>query len=160
MLHRNLLLIALSAFACAPPPAALPTADLSHVAVVGADGKPTNLATLANGRVTVASLWAPWCEGCQKEEPALLRLQQLAEKRGDFVLVSIAIGTSADDVAARPYPRLIDTGAFAEFGHRRVPATLVIDASGRTVFEGGALDGAALDALTKALAGGVPTQTR
>ncbi len=121
--------------------------------IVGVDGKTTNLATLAAGRVTVASLWAPWCEGCRQEEPALLRLHRLALERRDFMLVSIAIGTTAEDVAASstPYPRLVDTGAFAEVGRRRVPATLVIDANGRTVFEGGALDRAALEALTKAL---------
>ena len=33
-----------------------------------------------------------------------------------------------------------------------IGSTLVIDARGRTVYEGGALDGAALEALTKALA--------
>ena len=69
------------------------------------------------------------------------------------MLVSIAIDAKAEEVAAMqlPYPRLVDTGAFAEVGHRRVPTTFVIDASGRTVYEGGALDRAALDALTKAL---------
>ncbi len=159
MLHRSPLLIALLlGVACAgearPAPLASSQADLSHVPIVGVDGKTTNLATLATGRVTVASLWAPWCEGCRDEEPALLRLHQLALERHDFVLVSIAIGTTAEEVtaAASPYPRLLDTGAFAEVGRRRVPATLVIDKTGHTVFEGGALDGAALAALTKALA--------
>ena len=155
MFHRHSFLIVLAwCAACASEPAqsTLPTADLSHVPIVSADGKTTDLATLARGRVTVASLWAPWCEGCRQEEPALLRLHQLSLERRDFVLVSIAIGTSASELAsATPYPRLLDTGAFAEAGQRRVPATLVIDASGRTVFEGGALDRAALDALTKAL---------
>ena len=116
-----------------------------------AGGKTTNLATLAHGRVTVATLWAPWCEGCRQEEPALLRLHQLSLERKDFVLVSIAIDAKAEELAKTPYPRVVDTGAFAEVGHRRVPTTLVIDASGRTVYEGGALDSAALDALTKAL---------
>ena len=157
MLHRHPLLIALLfAVACAreAPPPALPTTDLSHVPVVSVDGKKTDLATLAAGRVTVVSLWAPWCEGCRDEAPALLRLHQLALQRRDFVLVSIATGTSAAEIAASapPYPRLMDTGPFAEVGRRRVPATLVLDARGRTVFEGGALDRAALDALTKALA--------
>jgi hypothetical protein len=82
-----------------------------------------------------------------------LRLSQLAHERGDFVLVSIAIDARAEDVAGPlAYPRVLDTGAFADIGHRRVPATLVIDAMGRTVFEGGALDRAALEALTKAIA--------
>jgi hypothetical protein len=67
------------------------------------------------------------------------------------VLVSIAIDTAKADVVARPYPCLLDTGAFAEVGRRRVPTTLVIDAHGRTVYEGGALDRAALDALANAL---------
>jgi len=149
VLHRHSLLIAFF-LACAPA-AAPTTADLSHVPILDAGGKTTNLATLARGRVTVATLWAPWCEGCRQEEPALLRLHQLSLERKDFVLVSIAIDAKAEELAKTPYPRVVDTGVFAEVGHRRVPATLVIDASGRTVYEGGALDSAALDALTKAL---------
>lgn len=155
MLHRNRLLIALSFFvvACASEaaPPVLPNTDVSHLPVVDAAGKATSLAALAKGRVIVASLWAPWCEGCRQEEPALVRLNQLAHERGDFVLVSIAIDAHAEDLAA-PYPRLLDTGAFAEIGRKRVPTTLVIDAGGRTVFEGGALDQAALHALDQALA--------
>ena len=152
MLHRHSLLIAL-VLSCAPAAAVPPLGDITHVPVMDTGGKTTNLATLAHGRVTVASLWAPWCEGCREEEPALLRLHQLSLERRDFVLVSIAIDAKAEEVAAMqlPYPRLVDTGAFAEVGHRRVPTTFVIDASGRTVYEGGALDRAALDALTKAL---------
>ncbi len=151
MLHRHLVLIAL--LGCAPA-ATLPTKDLAHARIVDADGKTTDLAALANGRVTVASLWAPWCESCRREEPALVRLHQLALERRDFVLVSIAIDAKPEDLRgdAPPYPRLVDTGAFAEAGMRRVPTTLVIDASGRTVYEGGALDRDALDALTKVLA--------
>ena len=157
MLHRHSLLIALAlTVACAheAPPPATSSADLLRVPVRTLDGRTTDLAALAKGRVMVASLWAPWCEACRQEEPALRRLNQLAISRGDFVLVSIAIGTTAQEIAADtpPYPRLVDTGAFAEVGHRRVPSTLVIDATGHTVFEGGALDGAALDARTKALA--------
>ncbi len=154
MLHRHSLLTALVFFACTPATAPSPSAaDLTHVPVLDTGGKTTNLAALAHGRVTVASLWAPWCEGCREEEPALLRLHQLSLERHDFVLVSIAIDAKAEEIASMnlPYPRLVDTGAFAEVGHRRVPSTFVIDASGRTVYEGGALDRAALDALTKAL---------
>jgi thiol-disulfide isomerase/thioredoxin len=152
VLHRHSLLIAFL-LACAPAATAPSTADLSHVPIMDTGGKTTNLATLAHGRVTVATLWAPWCESCRQEEPALLRLHRLSLERHDFVLVSIAIDAKAEEVAKAqlPYPRLVDTGAFAELGRRRVPTTFVIDASGRTVYEGGALDRAALDALTKAL---------
>lgn len=150
MLHRHSLLIAF-VLACAPAASAPPAADLSHVPILDTDGKTTNLATLAHGRVTVATLWAPWCEGCRQEEPALLRLHKLSLERRDFVLVSIAIDAKAGELEKTPYPQLVDNGTFAEVGHKRVPTTLVIDGSGRTVYEGGALDSAALDALTKAL---------
>ena len=152
MLHRHTLLIAF-VLSCAPAATSPPAGDLSHVPIVDTGGKTTDLATLAHGRVTVASLWAPWCEGCRDEEPALLRLHKLSLERHDFVLVSIAIDAKADELvkASPPYPRLVDKGAFAEVGHRRVPSTFVIDGSGRTVYEGGALDRNALDALTKAL---------
>jgi len=150
VLHRHSLLIAF-VLSCAPAASSPPVGDVSHIPLEDTVGNTTNLATLAHGRVTVATLWAPWCEGCREEEPALLRLHQLAMQRRDFVLVSIAIDAKAEELAKTPYPRLVDTGTFAEVGHRRVPTTLVIDASGRTVYEGGALDRAALDALTKAL---------
>lgn len=157
MLHRLLLLIAFLALGCAPasgsstPSAA--NAELARATLLDLDGKPTNLTQVAAGKVVVVSLWAPWCEGCRTEEPALLRLAALAKDRGDFVLVSVAIDASADEVksAAVPYVRLLDTGPFARLGKRRVPATLVLDRTGQQVFEGGALDRDALDALTQVL---------
>jgi len=53
-----------------------------------------------------------------------------------------------------PYAQLVDERfRFADaLGQERVPATLVIDRTGRIVFSGGALDDSALAALRAALA--------
>lgn len=129
------------------------TVDVAHVPITSTDGTSTDLARLAGGKPVVVSLWAPWCEGCRDEEPALVRLEELARSRKDFVLVSVAIGTTASELPspAPKYARYLDSGAFADYGARRVPATLVLGRDGKIVYEGGALDRAALDALDAAV---------
>ncbi len=154
MLHRLLLLIALSS--CAPPrPVAT---QVTSASLTTLEGTPTDLAHLSHGRVTVVALWATWCEACKVEMPSLLRLEAKAIQRGDFDFVSIAVGEDAQAVKSFaatnrvPFSVLLDQEfVLAGTARDRVPTTLVLDREGRIVHEGGALDPAALAALRREL---------
>ena len=105
------------------------------------------------------SLWATWCDACEKEMDALNRLD--ARTGADAVVIGVAVGEEREKVAdftrrrGLRYVQLVDQDfAFADaLGQRRVPATLVVDRQGRIVFRGEALDAASLDALRRAVAG-------
>lgn len=152
MLHRFLFLILLAS--CRPP--APVATQVTSASLTTLDGAPTNLARLSHGRVTVVALWATWCDACRVEMPSLLRLEAKAVQRGDFDVVSIAVGEDARAVktfAATnrvPFSVLLDENfVLAATAQNRVPTTLVLDREGRIVHEGGALDPAALAALRR-----------
>jgi peroxiredoxin len=163
MRHRLPLLILLFA-ACAPAPAppapaSLPAVLLPAEPLVTIDGDPADLVAMVRGRTAVISLWATWCDACSAEIGALNRLDEQAGSRGDALVVGVAVGEPRAKVAAFArergvkYARLVDEDfRLADvLGERRVPATLVVDRSGRIVYRGGALDAAGLAAFRSAL---------
>jgi peroxiredoxin len=173
--YRFSLLIAIasvSALACgsSPSPPAAALAGAAPAPVVTLSGEPTDVANAAHGRVALVSLWAPWCDGCERELDALNRLDARTASSGDAVVIGVAVGEPraaiADFVHRRGlrYMQLVDEEfRFADsIGERRVPATLVLDRAGRIVYRGKALDAGSLDALHTALdghAGAQVTQT-
>ena len=120
---------------------------------------PTDLTTFIHGRAAVISFWATWCDTCAGEVDSLQRLQAQAAGRSDALVVGVAVGEAPDTVAAFArerglrYAQLVDPDyRLADaLGLRRVPATLVVDRSGRIVYRGGALDAAGLAAFRGAL---------
>jgi len=142
----------------APPPPAAASVALPAIALTSLDGAPARLDRVLRGRVAVVSLWATWCEACAAEFEALGRLSERAESRGATV-IAVAVGEPHDKVAdfvkwrGLKYAQLVDEEfRFADaLGQRRVPATLIVDGSGRVTFVGGALDETALAALRAAL---------
>jgi len=172
MVNRLPLLIALAlgclvacggAHPAAPSPATnalpLPAPSLPTVPLATLTGGHVEVASVARGRVALVSLWATWCEACQREMDTLNRLD--AKTGADAVVIGVAVGEESEKVAdfARRrglrYVQLVDTDfAFADaIGQRRLPTTLVVDRQGRIVFRGEALDVASLDALRRAIAG-------
>jgi len=165
------LLIALGvAAACAacssssPPPTvalspAAPTV-LPSVQLVTLSGDRTEVARLAEGRVALVSLWATWCESCQKEMDALNRLHAVTAEGRDAIVIGIDVGEEPETVAGfvrrrgLRYAQLVDERfELADaVGQRRVPCTLVLDRRGRIVFRGDALDTRALEALRRTIA--------
>jgi peroxiredoxin len=143
----------------APPSNATGVSSLPGVPLVALTGEQVEITKLARGRVALVSLWATWCDACQKEMDALNRLD--AKSGTDAVVIGVAVGEERGKVAdfARRrglrYAQLVDPDfAFADaLGQRRLPATLVVDRQGRIVFRGDALDVASLDALRRAVAG-------
>ena len=110
------------------------------------------------GRPALVSLWATWCDTCIQEAPALNRLDRESRKGGDAVVVGVAVGETRDSVRAftrtrrLDYPQLVDPDfRLADtLGERQVPATLVVDRTGRIVFRGKSLDADSLAAFRRA----------
>jgi peroxiredoxin len=144
----------------APAPVSpLLSATLPHKAVATLSGERTELGRVTEGRVALVSLWATWCEACTREVDALNRLAKKTADRKDALVVGVAVGESAASVDAfvrrhgMTYVQLVDEDfSLADaLGQRNVPATLVLDRTGRVVYRGDLLDGDALSAFRKAL---------
>ncbi|HXI60051.1 MAG TPA: TlpA disulfide reductase family protein [Polyangia bacterium] len=137
-----------------------PAGGFRDVMLTDLDGRPTRLVDALGRRPALVSFWAPWCEPCVREQPALQRLSQQAHHCGATVL-GVAVGENREAIAdftrARQlsFPQLTDQ----EFrladalGQRRIPATLVLNADQGIVFSGDGLDGRAVAALKNALQG-------
>jgi thiol-disulfide isomerase/thioredoxin len=153
------LLIAASLFACstteprAPEPALLPS-----VPVATLDGHPTDLHAVIAGRVSLVNLWASWCEACQVEQRALNQLSARVNPN-EAVVLGVAVGDARQQVLdflhrhPANYAQFVDESfKFADAIQRnRVPTTIVVERTGRIVFEGGAVDALSLDAFRGAL---------
>lgn len=141
----------------APAPASLPATLVTTV-----DGTPTDLAAFVRGRPALISLWATWCDACLGEIDALNRLDAAVAGRGAALVVGVAVGEGRGTVAAFARRRRVAYATLVDedfrladaLGERRVPATLVVDRSGRIVYRGGALDEGGLTALRGALGEG------
>lgn len=139
-----LVLVACGGASAAPvaKPTTLPAAELRSLDAASAD-----LAQALGGRPALVSLWATWCEACQKEMPDLTALDAWAKEHGGVVM-GVAVGEPVAKVKSfasdhrMAYPILVDEDfRLADaLGEKRVPATLVVDRNGKIVFTGGALD--------------------
>jgi len=140
------------------PPALDDARDAASVEVLGVDGHAVSLAAVIDHRPTLVSFWAPWCDPCVRELPALERLARAVEPCGGSV-VGVAVGERPQTIApfARArgltYPQFTDEPFHLAdaLGQRRIPATVVLDGAARVVYVGEALDAHATAALTRAL---------
>jgi cytochrome c biogenesis protein CcmG/thiol:disulfide interchange protein DsbE len=123
------------------------------------DGVETDLGRLVHGRTALVSFWATWCTSCEREIDALNRLSERAAARGDALVVGVAVGEPRAKVDAFVRVRGVrylqvldkDFRLADALGQRDIPATLVVDRSGRIVYRGDALDSAGLAAFRKTL---------
>jgi thiol-disulfide isomerase/thioredoxin len=94
------------------------------------------------GRVVLVNLWATWCGPCRKEMPELAELQSRLGSQ-DFEVVAISIDRQGADIA-RPFIENVGaealklyldptTNVLSEFRAVGLPATMLIDRSGREV---------------------------
>jgi len=122
-------------------------------------GRPTRLADASGRRPTLVSFWAPWCEPCVREQPALQRLARQASACGAAV-VGVAVGETRNTISRFTRDRKLDFAQLIDqdfrlsdaLGQRRIPATLVMTADQSVVFTGDELDERALVAFQKAIA--------
>ena len=121
---------------------------------------PRTVESVRNGRVALVNLWATWCDACEKEMPALNRLDERAT--GDqAVVIGVAVGEPAAKVQGYVekhglhYTQLVDEGFLLTdaLGSKRLPTTLVVNRRGEVVYVGGALDKDTLAAFRAALEG-------
>jgi peroxiredoxin len=156
-----LIALAVSAAGCASGQAAVTapvSAALPGAHVVTLDGTVTDLAAATHGRAALINLWATWCDGCVAELDALKRLDAQTTGQEGAVVIGVAVGETRQTVAAfardrrLAYTQLVDEDfALADaLGERRVPATLVVDRTGRIVYRGGAMDEGSLAAFREA----------
>jgi peroxiredoxin len=106
------------------------------------------------------SFWAPWCDPCVREQPALESLSRQASACGATV-VGVAVGETRATINRFVRARRLDFPQLADqdfhlsdaLGQRRIPATLVLDADQNVIFTGESLDARAVAALKKTVAG-------
>jgi len=94
------------------------------------------------GRVVLVNLWATWCVPCRKEMPELAELQERLGSE-DFEVVAISLDRQGaevarpflDEVGAGALKLYLDpsTGVLAGFRAVGLPATMLIDRSGREI---------------------------
>jgi peroxiredoxin len=151
------LLVFSSACAARDARPAQPRERLPEITVIGLDRRSTSLPALTQGKPALVALWATWCKSCSKELSELDRLQERVEGRA--LVVAVAVGEPYDTVREFVAPRGLRYAQLVDeqfqladaLGTQRVPATLVVDRTGAVRYSGGALDGAALDALRQAI---------
>ena len=133
-------------------------ARLPDVPLLDLARAPRSVEAVRAGRAALVTFWATWCDACQKEMPALNRLDERAT--GDHaVVIGVAVGEPAAKVRAYVdkhglrYTQLVDEDfrLTDALGQKRLPATVVLSRRGEVVFVGGALDAEALAALRAAL---------
>ena len=124
----------LAAFVVHPQPRPVP-----EITFQDEEQKPLSLAQW-KGRVVLVNLWATWCVPCRKEMPALAKLQQRLGSE-DFEVVAISLDRQGaevarpflDEVGAEALTLYLDpsTDVLAKFKAVGIPATMLIDRSGR-----------------------------
>lgn len=147
MLRRVFVVSTLVACASSPAtPAAKPT-SLPNAPLLSLDHGSEELSKALAGRPALVSLWATWCDACQREMPDLAQLDTWAKEHGGVVM-GVAVGEPVAKVKTfasehrMAYPILVDEDFHLAdaLGEKKVPTTLVVDRTGKIVFTGGALD--------------------
>ena len=117
------------------PIAAGASTDFRDVLLADLAGQPKRFGDARGGRPALVSFWAPWCESCVREAPALQKLSQQVGACGAAVL-GVAVGENRQSVERFTHDRRIDFQQLTDpdfhladaLGQRRIPATLVLDA--------------------------------
>lgn len=108
------------------------------------DGKPTDLATLLAGKVTLMEFWATWCPNCKQLEPTIKAVHAKYKDRVQFLAVAVSLNQSVDRVKAYqqrfglPFTYVYDRRGDASEAYD-APATsyvVIVDATGKVAYTG------------------------
>ena len=114
--------------------------DLPDFELASLDGESWNVDALA-GKPWIINFWASWCAPCVEEMPAMNRawadvqddgIGMLAINAGESV---VAIKTFLDKIPVDFEILLGDGQTLPEWTVRALPTTVVVDSSGKVVFE-------------------------
>ncbi|HTL32938.1 MAG TPA: TlpA disulfide reductase family protein [Kofleriaceae bacterium] len=138
-MRAQILLLSILCACAGASPAARPTEEatpLPALTLPRLTGDGTWEATSTRGSLLVIDVWASWCKPCGKAFP---KLDALAARRSDIVIVAISIDEDAaaarDFVAQFPVhvPVIQDSGQVVTrppLGVARLPTLLIVDKTG------------------------------
>lgn len=108
------------------------------------DGKPSDLATLLAGKVTLMEFWATWCPNCKQLEPTIKAVHAKYKDRVQFLAVAVSLNQSVERVKAYqqrfalPFTYVYDRRGDASEAYD-APATsyvVIVDAAGKVAYTG------------------------
>ena len=116
-------------------PSSLPSITLSCLR----DGPKVDTATLG-GHPVLVNLWASWCGPCKQEMPSLQTAYRTFGRQISFLGVDTKddVNSASDFLAATSvhYPQVVDNNGdlLHKIGGSGLPVTVVLDATGHTVY--------------------------
>ncbi len=105
-------------------------------ALADSDGKVWNSKAL-RGSVVILNFWATWCGPCLKEFPLYSALVEEYAAKPNIVFLAVSIDEATSDIKPWLQERgfrftaVYDNGAASDFGIEEIPATVLIDKSGK-----------------------------
>ena len=94
------------------------------------------------GKVVLLNFWATWCGPCREEMPHLAKIYEKYRDRG-FEILAITTDEKSDRPKVAPFvekygltfPVLYDDGTAEAYNVNGIPATVYVDAQGRTRYQ-------------------------
>ena len=156
---RALAVLGLAACAAAARPVAPPpSARLSSLALLTAEGQRVTLGELARGRPVVIDLFATWCEPCREQ---LAHTDAMARRPpGDVLVIAVDVGEEralVERYARRQgltLPIYLDPELRFQdsLGSDVIPLLVVLDRAQRIVHRGSGLDASAREVIARVAA--------
>lgn len=114
---------------------------MTDVPVLDRDGRATTIGATIGDEPLVVSLWAVWCQPCKRELPELERVAADPGSGVDVLAVNIGDDPQRVDQFLSelgidlPVALDVDGEVLEAIGAPSVPVTVIVDATGRTVWK-------------------------
>jgi thiol-disulfide isomerase/thioredoxin len=124
-------------------PGALLAQDLSHVKLARVNGKKFEIKKNLKPDGTIVTFWATWCMPCQKELPALQKLEEKYKDK-DFQIIAISQDSPRSLARVKSFVRshkydfifLLDPNGetSSRLMVNSIPFTMLLDGKGKTIY--------------------------
>lgn len=108
----------------------------SNIELTTLDGEPINLGDM-KGKVVFVNIWATWCKPCIEEMPSIAN----AKKMLDGKPIEFLFASDEDAKRVRSFGQkrgldlnFVTINNLTELGVQALPTTIIIDTTGKTVF--------------------------